>query len=242
VKKPLTADRVWTPLYGGGVLHTKKSLAPITWRKSGRVAVVGDLFACHRDDTLRAFLVMAQRPDCTFLLRTTQAEHMRVRVADWLKPAMTLARRLQAPAVWPLPNVWLGVSVEDQATADARIPLLLQTPAAVRFISAEPLLAQINLRDVDGWLDALASGPPRLSWVIAGGESGPKARPCDVAWIRSIVQQCQAAGVPAFVKQLGTNPRWAGADVSPIAPARGKCADPAEWPADLRVRQFPEAR
>src|SRR5690242_20654495 len=132
-----------------------------------------------------------------------------------------------------LPNVWLGVSVENQHFADERIPVLLHTPAAVRFVSAEPLLGPVDLNDVrpgrdqrgrewlqpiEGWQTFLAlTGEihtrifgyegKKLDWVIIGGESGPGARPCDVAWARSIVQQCQRAGVPVFVKQLGAHVR-----------------------------------
>ncbi len=178
-----------------------------------------------------------------------------------------------------LANVWLGVSVEDQKTADERIPLLLQTPAAVRFVSAEPLLGPVDLRL---WLNVIPrmrtpvsvqSGlpcggttmdwipsynirtgeivKPLLNWVIAGGESGPGARPCDVAWIRSIVQQCQAAGVPCFVKQLGAKPFyeevWFDADrgidgkvlTKKLHLKDKKGGDPCEWPADLRVREWP---
>jgi protein gp37 len=173
-----------------------------------------------------------------------------------------------APAPVPLPNVWLGVSCEDQQRADERIPLLLQTPAAVRFISAEPLLGPLNLREmaaVDDWhVDALDTPDPsrRLRWVIVGGESGPGARPCDLAWVRSIVQQCRAAGVACFVKQLGAWIKWppVGVDqgfidrtrLDPIflkhAPpvAFGLCdrkgGDISEFPPDLRVREYPEVR
>lgn len=99
-------------------------------------------------------------------------------------------------------NIWLGVSVEDQARADERIPLLLQTPAAVRFLSCEPLLGPVELPKVPG-LNKLPAvhiaegrGHAGVDWVIVGGESGPKARPCNVAWIRSILNQCGVAGVP----------------------------------------------
>ena len=133
---------------------------------------------------------------------------------------------------FPAENIWLGVSVEDQTAADERIPLLLQTPAAVRFISAEPLLGPVVLPS--GWLhgrfidcpdetDDPETDPchgcdgnprgggdpcgarrgPRLDWIIVGGESGPGARVCDVRWIRPIVTQCRAADVSVFVKQLG---------------------------------------
>jgi len=97
---------------------------------------------------------------------------------------------------WPLPNVHLGVSVENQAAADERIPELLATPAAVRFLSCEPLLGEI---DLSRWLGAGDGDAP--FWIIAGCESGPGARPCDVTWLRSLRDQCAAAGVPFFLKQ-----------------------------------------
>lgn len=102
----------------------------------------------------------------------------------------------------PLPNVWLGVSVEDQKTADERIPLLLQTPAAVRWISAEPLLGPIDLQAP--W-SALNDEYPAhgIHWLVAGGESGPKARPMHPDWARSLRDQCVSAGVPFFFKQWG---------------------------------------
>lgn len=180
----------------------------------------------------------------------------------------------------PPRNVWLGVSVEDQKTADERIPLLLATPAAIRWISAEPLLGSINLRNVyDKWhnfggeLDTLRGIDTKhqcdltgkLDWVVVGGESGPRARPCDIAWIRSIVDQCRAAGVPVFVKQLGAVPivadrEWRHGNGSngitghllnasnhkrtpegfvPLKYYDRKGGDPSEWPEDLRVREFP---
>jgi protein gp37 len=103
---------------------------------------------------------------------------------------------------WPLSNVWLGTSVEDQERADQRVPQLLRCPAAVRFLSCEPLLGPLDLRL------AFEEGLTELCpthWVIVGGESGGKSRPCNVAWVRSVVEQCRAAGVPCFVKQLGGN-------------------------------------
>lgn len=158
----------------------------------------------------------------------------------------------------PLPNVWLGVSCEDQRAADERIPLLLQTPAAVRFLSCEPLLGPIGIPN--GWLGEF-DGQGGIDWVIAGGESGPGARPCDVAWIRSIVEQCNAERVACFVKQLGAKPvardrwdmseqvftdldasedGWSEADGAVVMPLRDrKGGDPSEWAEDLRVREFP---
>lgn len=166
------------------------------------------------------------------------------------------------PARWlldPPKNVWLGVSVEDQATADERIPLLLQTQAALRFVSYEPALAPVDfgmylsrtnmpgLNLMPGFRDPL----PGIDWVIVGGESGPGARPFNLAWARASVAQCKATGVAVFVKQLGARtvgprlhaptpndpgtvaflPRWADA----------KGGDPTEWPVDLRVQEFPKA-
>lgn len=159
---------------------------------------------------------------------------------------------LAAHLDWPLPNVWLGVSVEDQPTADERIPLLLQTPAAVRWVSYEPALAAV---DFSSWLwlewqrpetyGDLGDAGPMISWLAVGGESGPGARPCHVNSIRSARDQCHAAGVPCFIKQVGSRPfgprvnghpdnilgEW------PLKSRNG--ANPAEWPEDLRVREWP---
>lgn len=107
---------------------------------------------------------------------------------------------------WPLPNAWLGVSVEDQQTANARIPLLLQTPAAVRWISAEPLLDAV---DISGWIDpdyftgCADDGIQGLHWVVVGGESGKNARPMHPDWARSLRDQCREAGVAFVFKQWG---------------------------------------
>jgi len=109
--------------------------------------------------------------------------------------------------VWPLRNVWLGTSVENQEQADKRIPHLLQVPAAVRFLSIEPLLGAIELSDVTRRADAVqVLGKPALQgidWIIVGGESGPGARPMHPDWARSLRDQCTAAGVPFFFKQWG---------------------------------------
>ncbi|HEV7278410.1 MAG TPA: phage Gp37/Gp68 family protein [Devosiaceae bacterium] len=139
---------------------------------------------------------------------------------------------------WPLPNVWLGTSVEDQVTADTRIPYLLQTPAAVRFISAEPLLGQLNLSafvapamhingnpSPEGLASivamakaaAIAHGGVFLDWVIVGGESGPGARPMHPDWARELRDQCAAAGVAFLFKQWG---EWAPGECASRAPAR----------------------
>jgi protein gp37 len=140
-------------------------------------------------------------------------------------------------ATWPLPNVWLGVSVENQKAADERIPLLLQTPAAVRFISAEPLLGPIDLDRVDDCEDGYFSAldgmmccegrgwkqGPKLDWVICGGESGPGARPMHPDWARSLRDQCQAAGVPFFFKQWGEHVPFMQSTL-PDSELSGKCS------------------
>jgi len=115
-----------------------------------------------------------------------------------------------------VPNLWLGVTCENQECADMRLPQLLQTPAAVRFVSVEPCLESVN---IEYWLH-------RINWVIVGCESGPKRRECKIEWVRSIIRQCKPAGIPVFVKQLSIN---------------GKIShDIKEWPKDLQVREWPK--
>jgi protein gp37 len=116
---------------------------------------------------------------------------------------------------WPS-NVWAGTSVEDQAAADKRIPVLVQVPAAVRFLSCEPLLGPVNLKGVK---------EGDLQWVIVGGESGHGARPMDLAWVRSLKDQCQSKGIALWVKQLGG--------------VRNKRHELADLPEDLQIREFP---
>jgi len=182
---------------------------------------MSDLFHELVPDELidRVFAVMALTPWHTYQVLTKRPERMLAYIsapgrADvvWTDSesgmwAVTDSGRIVVThPQWPLPNVWLGTSVENQRWAAERIPLLLQTPAAVRFISAEPLLGPLLLEQTAGihWL-----GPPSqsrgmnqgLDWVIAGGESGPKRRPCDLDWLRSLRDQCQVAGVPFFFKQ-----------------------------------------
>jgi protein gp37 len=159
-------------------------------------------------------------------------------------------------------NVWIGTSVEDQERADERIPELLKIPAKVRFLSVEPLLEAVDLtmalEDFKSRDPMLNRTPAPVQWVIVGGESGGKARPCEVEWIRSIVQQCKAAGVACFVKQLGghvslfdtpssdclknepLNETVSGYPDDHRANLKDrKGGDWSEWPEDLRVREFP---
>lgn len=174
---------------------------------------------------------------------------------------------------WPA-HVWVGCTVEDQKRAAERIPHLLAVPARVRFLSCEPLLEAVDLRAYLGGMarhgreghaahcDGSCFDLPSVQWVIVGGESGPDARPFAVEWARSIVAQCRAAGVPAFMKQMGDRPTTtlAGREVWPTHSPDGSGAqfsgdgfgtylvrglahhgaDPAEWPEDLRIQRFPE--
>ena len=201
---------------------------PLHWRKPRRVFVcsMSDLFHEDVPDEFidRVFAIMALTPLTTYQVLTKRADRMLRYIqsrADgkawtrWIlngpRPARSVCGGVDGAHWLSLArNIWLGVSCEDQQRADERIPLLLRTPAAVRFVSAEPLLGPVDLdasvrSSVPGSLRHHLTGAG-LDWVIVGGESGPGARPCDVAWIRSIVEQCRAASVPAFVKQLGARP------------------------------------
>lgn len=221
-------------------LHPEKLEQPLHWTKPRKIFVnsMSDLFHDDVPDEFiaRVWWVMGQCAGYldhsrykghTFMILTKRSERMR----EWLRGWADQEKRKQwvesfgeiydwqsGPKYWPdvLNNVWLGVSVENQAAVDERIPLLLQTPAAVRFISAEPLLGPIVLKrkavdeheviqatligDLDEYSRAVERG---IDWVIAGGESGLKARPMHPDWVRSLRDQCQAAEVPFFFKQFG---------------------------------------
>lgn len=192
-------------------------------------------------------------------------------IASWLEPsvvceraARTVGARWRARHVvqsWPLPNIWLGVSAEDQQRADERIPHLLATPAAVRFVSAEPLLGAVDLARYltrraplthfvafseeakraypDGAATLVQRG---IDWVIVGGESGPGARLADMAHHRAIIKQCRGAGVAVFYKQAGANVIDSDFGLHPVTLKDRKGGEMSEWPADLRVREFPGAQ
>lgn len=216
------------PQWTGKVVCVEEALdAPLHWRKPCRVFVnsMSDLFHDAVPDEFidKVFAVMALCPQHTFQVLTKRPERMRdylltVQNDDkdmqrWANPACEISDSPCAAGVvedndWPLPNVWMGVSVEDQRTADERIPLLLQTPAAVRWISAEPLLGPMQIRGYLGQIAAIY-GTRKLDWVVVGGESGPGARPMHPDWARSLRDQCQAAGVAFFFKQWGEACCWA---------------------------------
>jgi protein gp37 len=278
-------------------LHHDRLDTPLRWRKPRKVFVnsLSDLF--HEeipDDFIAAvFNTMALAQRHTFQVLTKRPER-----AAALIPQFAVAHTARDGSGWPLPNVWIGTSIANQADADRNIPNLLQIPAAVRFVSAEPLIGPVDLH-LRGLREALTERheivPPPIGfegvpfvgnrckncgfmpgacdiaefagsrclrcdvllsrclidWVITGGESGPGARPCNVEWIRSIVAQCKAADVPVFVKQLGAKPilpmdgeSWFdgrnfhdGAVM--LRPRDKKGGDMAEWPTDLRIREYP---
>jgi len=138
------------------------------------------------------------------------------------------------------PNVWLGTTVEDQQRANERIPELLKVDAAVRFLSLEPLLERVDLAT---WLAPESLGRSNIDWLIIGGESGPKARPFSLDWARSLVRQARGVdGCAPFVKQMGSNPcefTWDGMNSDELDLSDPSGGDMAEWPEDLRVREFP---
>lgn len=260
--------------WSGKLIPVPEALAdPLSWRKPRTVFVnsMSDLF--HEsipDDFIdQVFAVMALCGQHIFQVLTKRAERLpryfsRDRSNLIYQAVQQLAEQHGIDDYlfddWPWPHVWLGVSAENQQRADERIPWLLKTPAAVRFVSAEPLLGPIDMFSVGplrwdvlrGWKPEDEGYPEgantsALDWLIVGGESGPGARACNVAWVRSIVRQCGAAGVPCFVKQVGSNPWLEPGELEErrrqpgYVPLRDKKGgDPSEWPEDLRVRQFPE--
>lgn len=279
------------PQWTGATAGPDRLDEPLRWRKPRKVFVcsMSDLFyEGHSDEQIaHVFAIMGSCPQHTFQVLTKRAERMAAWFArrndnggaeTWAAEWTARIRGVNgwggdAPG-WPLPNVWIGVSVEDQQRASERLPHLLRVPAAVRWVSAEPLLGPLVL----GLLGTMphdispryAPVCERIHWVVTGGESGPGARPCDLAWIRALRDECQQAQVPVFVKQLGARPTWGSGDApGQRGPARiacinepsklcwspkwcveaghcrdgaslkGKGGDPSEWPADLKVREFP---
>lgn len=185
-------------------LHRDRLEEPWRWRKRSRVFIcsMGDLF--HEDvphrfiqDVINALYLgpkdLWNETPHTYIVLTKRPERMRDFFGDW------------TPEDWnDWPHLWLGVTAENQQRADERIPILLQIPAKVKFVSIEPMLGSV---DLDGYLEpqcctvADPGGEPGLDWVIAGGETGPGARPMNPDWVRSLRDQCQNAGVSFFFKK-----------------------------------------
>lgn len=259
-RKGLTQMTKAGPVWTGEVrLNEEWLLQPLMWKKPRRIFVCahGDLFHENvRDEWIdKVFAVMALCPQHTFQVLTKRAHRMSAYInASWENDRINCEAGMMIDWLhmheieWPLPNVWLGVSVEDQTRANERIPHLLETPAAVRFVSAEPLLGPIDFTNIDltpsershaepsgltrvnaltgeyaddenGAIPGIIDDPdPRINWIIVGGESGPNARDMDPEWAREIRDDCKAVGTALFVKQMARK--------SPI-------------PADLRIREFP---
>lgn len=215
--------------------HPERLAQPLHWKKRRRIFVnsMSDLFHESVPDAFieRVWATMTHAKQHIFQILTKRPTRMQSVVKD-----------LSDINGRPLPNVWLGVSAENQAAADERIPLLLETPAGVRFVSIEPMLGDIRLgsflqrapsaafadgritRDMPAWTRI---GATAIDWVICGGESGPHARPMHPDWVRSLRDQCVAAGVSFFMKQMGG--------------ARDKRDALEDLPEDLRIREFPHA-
>ena len=193
---------------------------PFHWRKPQMIFVnsMSDLFHEHLPvaDIIRVADVMHRANWHTFQVLTKRSERMR----DLLNSELQFCARD--------PHIWWGVSVENRQSGLPRIDHLRSADVAVRFLSIEPLLEFIGVLDLAG-----------IHWVIVGGESGHNARPFDLQWGRSIVTQCREQDVPCFMKQVGTKPVCDG---NPVVLTDFKGGDPAEWPADLRVREFPVGR
>lgn len=218
----------------GVLLHPERLDQPLSWKRPRRIFVnsLSDLFHDDVPDEFitQVFAVMSLAHWHTFQVLTKRPRRMQALLNDqaWRHNVHRFQSRFAHRALvasWPLPNVWLGTSVEDQKAADLRIPLLLETPAAVRFLSCEPLLGPVELyeshrghrRDLvseytyicldcsteDNEVEWVDETPPPVDWVIVGGESGPGARPMHPDWARSLRDQCVAAGVPFFFKQWG---------------------------------------
>jgi len=239
---------------------------PLRWQKPRMVFAcsMSDLFYEGVSDVVidQVFGIMTLAQQHTFQILTKRSSRMRrwfenlpenptsqfrgALAARWGLWDERLQNKLIDQWTWPLPNVWIGVTVENQECADRRVPDLLSVPAAVRYVSAEPLLGPLNLSRIkDHGADdnaltgerrmapyCYADGGPRLSWVIVGGESGPNARLMRESWLRGVLRDCQKASVPVFVKQMGT--AWARDHE-----LHGKASSPKQWPDDLRVREWP---
>lgn len=177
------------------------------------------------------WLLLTKRPENWYQRVDEALTYCDEDVAEWLA-AWTDCVDMPERGAYPQ-NVWIGTSVEDQQRADERIPELLKIPAALRFLSVEPLLGPVSVTRFGATTYQSA-----IDWIIIGGESGPGARPCNVEWIRDLALQGKAAGVPVFVKQLGARSQ-AYQSTDWTVQKHPKGGDPEEWPEDLRVREMP---
>lgn len=199
-----------------------------------------DIVTMHRD-RIRLMHVIKDTPHLDWLLLTKRPENV---LKMWPQ---------HLPSIANFSNVWVGCTVENQEMAEKRLPHLLSIPASVRFVSYEPALGPVDFTNVqvlrgdpEAYLNALTGHvtgpddvlPHHLDWVIVGGESGSDARPFNPAWADWTVTACHKAGVPVFVKQMGRNPTLReGSGWGKITARKGD--NLAEWPAQLRVQEFP---
>ncbi|SFD13216.1 DUF5131 family protein [Streptomyces aidingensis] len=246
-------------------LRPERILLPLKWRKPRRIFVnsMSDLFHDQVPDEhiAEVFAVMARTPQHTYQILTKRHGRMRSLLSNptfgHLVAEQGRAGLIRCSEDWmavgamllgkPLPNVWLGVSVEDQKRAELRIPVLLETPAAVRFLSCEPLLGPVDLTRIaagskqqpDMVYDALgqrygvpgrwqAATSARVDWVIVGGESGRAARPMSPDWARSLRDQCADAGVPFLFKQWGEYAPTGYMAIGRTEPGRVHVGDPLD--------------
>jgi protein gp37 len=238
-------------------LDKEMLLSPLRWRRPRMIFVCSmtDLFADFVPDEWidRMFSIMTRCPQHKFQVLTKRCERMRryLSIADdaeaWRVHLSVQLDVLGAGYIeqqdwkWPLPNLWVGVSSEDQRRADERIPDLLATPAAVRFVSYEPALGPINLHSARCRETGSCSVRPAclggLDWFICGGESGPRARPMHPSWVRAARDQCVAANVSFFMKQWGEWVEWLEAGVSQLT----NVTKLEHFPLGLNRRGFPKA-
>lgn len=199
-------------------IHPDKLDEPYRWKEAQKVAVcyMGDLF--HEGVPIKFFAdimdVVLNNPRHTFIFCTKRPGNMFLRLGQ---KALSHQVAINYEYHIPLKNLWLGTSVENQRTADERIPILLETPAAKHFVSVEPMLGPVSLRWLAAWNGQAQQPRPattneldglrRLDWVIAGPETGPGARPCNKEWVENLYDQCRAGGVPFWDKtnMLGKN-------------------------------------
>lgn len=193
--------------------HEDRLRLPLHWKKPRKVFVnsMSDLFhnAVATYWIVNVFAVMAAAQDHAFQVLTKRPQRMKDLLTSDIFPVRVEELTDQITHTgfdWPLPNVWLGVSAEDQGAADTRIPLLLDTPAAIRWVSVEPMLEAV---DIETYMDGSYSNDnadpnpnaPTLDWVVCGGESGPGFRRMDLDWVQSLRDQCEMQDVPFFFKQ-----------------------------------------
>ncbi len=241
-------------------------LKPLSWRKPKRIFVcsMADLFHANVLDEWihQVMAVVALSPQHTFQILTKRPERMKEYFSQpnlWVKwyeaasvnlwdavsdkfGGLINLQQYFTLQPFPLPNLWLGTSTENQQMADKRIPILLQIPAAIRFLSCEPLLEEIDFRQA-GAIQRLISDDYEwelvnedIQWIVVGGESGPQSRPCHIEWIESIVQQCQQSQTPVFVKQLGANAYYQGQQ---FKTRDKKGVEIKEFPLQLQLQEFP---